>query len=538
MEPLYHRAPNYPLTLPMSSMNLDTLLIRTIEHFPKNIAVKYGNETITYEALDRQANLLAHSLIENDCKQGDFIAIHMEKSISFIISIFAITRIGAIYVPLDTRSPKERIEYILNDAGIRTIISSRKQEKRAADFLQSTLSEKAITIEKKTDCDNPTGWQTFVNGELFPEKEEHETRIVTTTKPEDGAYVLYTSGSTGIPKGVLLSQKSALTFIEWAYNYFSIDENDVVVSHAPFHFDLSIFDIFVSIKAGAQITILPPSISAFPASLGKFIEKHKITIWYSVPSVLINLIYSANIQQRELSSLRKVIYAGEAFPVKHLQTLANLIPTTSLYNLYGPTETNVITYYHLHPQDLETMDEIPIGFSCPYANIKVVNENNAEVGVGKTGELIVQTDSLMTEYLKKPNQTSAVIRNVSFEGENETSYYFTGDVVERLDKDLYRIIGRKDSMVKYKGFRIELGGIEAAILKHQEVNACVTKVLDRENDQKVLKAYVASDSTLTQKELIPFLKEKLPHYMIPEEFEFKQTLAVNSRGKLERMSLN
>lgn len=222
---------------------------------------------------------------------------------------------------------------------------------------------------------------------------------------EDLAYILYTSGSTGTPKGVMISHRASLTFVNWSYECFQVQARDRVSNHAPLHFDLSIFDIFTTIKAGATVILVPPELSVFPRNLAKFIEQQQITIWYSVPFVLRQLVVYGNLQQTQLPHLHTVLFAGEVFPIKYLRQLMELIPQAKYYNLYGPTETNVCTYYPVQEIPGELVQSLPLGKACANTEIFAVNENQEITQPGEIGELYVRGSSLMKGYWGMPEKT-------------------------------------------------------------------------------------------------------------------------------------
>ena len=515
-------------------MLLHDLLTDAAKHVPDNIAVAAGGSCISYIELDNASTRLADLLLSGERNNGGHIAILLDKSIEAIIAIFGILKSGSAYVPLDLSAPASRQEYILKDADIKTVITCERIWNTPNSVLKGYPYERAILIghDCKIDLGNYNGTVNIFDWKKngFP-MDEHEVNI----SEEDPAYILYTSGSTGFPKGVILSHGNAMCFIQWAHAYFNIKPADVLSSHAPFYFDLSIFDIFVSIKAGAKLCLVSKGVSSFPLSLGKFIEENNITTWYSVPSVLVNLLLHGGLEARSLDSLARILYAGDVFPVKYLRQLRAKLPHVRFYNLYGPTETNVITYYEITEKPAEMEDEIPIGHACPYTDIRVIDENGEIAGVGQKGELVVRGASLMKGYLGKKEWTEKVIRPTGIPALEDNRYYFTGDVVKVLAEDKYRFVGRKDHMVKVMGFRVELEEIESALLKHEQIQECIVKYIPGDNTGKgKLKAYIVNHGILEESEIVRFLKKSLPDYMIPQEYETGGLLEKNSRGKTIR----
>lgn len=473
-------------------------LENSAKEYPDKIAVEDRKEQISYKKL-YDASLSLGSYIDlNIDKNNKFIGILMDKSIDFIVAIFGILSTKRAYVPLDESLPTERLEYIVEDAKIDCIVTDKKHFNLAAK-----LCEKPILVDRNN----------IVISEDFTHVKASQDSI---------AYILYTSGSTGKPKGIMHTQNSAISFISWAKQYFGVKFSDVLSSHAPFHFDLSIFDVFVSISSGAKLCLLPKSISCFPVSLIKYIIDKKITIWYSVPYIIVDMFADREITSTELKNLRTIIYAGESMAIEKAKKIQEKLNKVSLYNLYGPTETNVITYYKLSSETWERKDkQIPIGYNCPYSKIKIINDEGNECKVGEVGELCVKTDSLMLGYL-------GIDKNILIDG-----YYYTGDNAHIDENGLIIFNSRKDYMTKVNGFRVELGDIENNIRGYEKVRDCYAKI-DRSKKRDKIVVVIEAENSLSTSSLEKYLRECLPNYMIPDEYIICEKLERNSRGKIVR----
>jgi amino acid adenylation domain-containing protein len=504
-------------------MLIQDLLERSAARKPGNTAVSGSGHSIDYRDLHGKSSYLAGLLRENGCKPGDKIALLLDKSIEAIVAIFGILKSGAAYIPLDSDSPANRLEYIIQDIGTRVIITNPKNQPAAEKIAGGIKQVKILLIDtllkEYTGCPGRPG---------NPGSDENDT-----------AFILYTSGSTGVPKGVEISHRNALSFINWAHDYFRVNSKDVFSSHAPFHFDLSVFDLFVSIKAGAGICLIPKVLSSFPVSLADFIEKNRITIWYSVPGVLVNLVLNVKEFKTKLQSIRKLIYAGENFPVKYLKNIISQLAKTEFYNLYGPTETNVITYYKIRRNSRYLNSQIPIGYPCPYAEIKVLDQKGNKVKPGQKGELIVKSDSMMQGYANNKKATAKVIKTLNFSNTGSEKYYLTGDMVKVLGDNFFQLAGRKDNMVKIKGFRIELEEIESVLIKHEQVKECLIRVIkDNDRGDNELEALIVPHREMEKRDIISFLGNRLPIYMIPRHIRFYPGFKKNNRGKIDRVFYN
>jgi amino acid adenylation domain-containing protein len=489
---------------------------------------------LNYEELTDHSNRLARLLIEQGVEPGDRVGIYMEKSLEAVVAVYGILKAGATYVPIDPFAPSSRIAFIIHDGGIRHLFA--KKTKTAQ--LRSVL-------ERKTSLECLIGFrpQEGIPVRSVPWEEVYRTPSMTVQPANvtelDLAYILYTSGSTGQPKGVMHTHRSALSFVQWAVEAFSLRSEDRLSNHAPFHFDLTIFDLFAAAAVGASTVIIPEDVARLPASLAGLISEESITVWYSVPYALIQLLQRGGLGSRDLTSLRCVLFAGEPFPTKHLQPLMQRLPRASFFNLYGPTETNVCTFYEVPPLPENSEAPIPIGRACANIELTVVNSNDQPVAAGEVGELLVRGPSVMPGYWKRPELThKAFFRYCNFPP-YEQIFYRTGDLVQFGPDGNYHFLGRKDRQVKVRGFRIELDEIELALLSHHQVQeAAVYLVPDHEGHGHIEATVVAKAGTsLTSPQLTGFLSERLPSYAIPDQIVITHQLPRTSTGKIDRRQL-
>jgi amino acid adenylation domain-containing protein len=355
----------------------------------------------------------------------------------------------------------------------------------------------------------------------------------------DLAYILYTSGSTGVPKGVMLTHRNALTFIDWCAKTFGIGADDRLSNHAPLHFDLSVFDVYNAIGAGASVHVVDEEMAVFPVSVARFMATEALTVWYSVPSALVQLLQRGNLARRPLPSLRLVLYAGEPFPVKHLRALTEALPDVAIYNLYGPTETNVCTYYRVPTPLPAGIDQVPIGRACDNTEAIARHGDGQPIAMGEEGELYVRGPSVTPGYWADPAKTASVVVPNRERPELGDRTYRTGDVV-RWDSDgNFLFVGRRDHMIKSRGYRIELGEIEAALYAHPAtVEAAAVPVPDEEIGNRIFAVVtVKAGADVTTEELTRHCAARIPHYMIPERIDLRTHLPKTSTGKVDRRQL-
>ncbi|MCG8606860.1 AMP-binding protein, partial [bacterium] len=359
------------------------------------------------------------------------------------------------------------------------------------------------------------------------------------TIENDLAYILYTSGSTGDPKGVMISHLNALTFVNWAFDCVRITPDDRVSNHAPLHFDLSVFDVFASIKGGATLCPVPYETAKFPVKLAKFIEGCEISVWYSVPSAWVHMVTRSQLSKFDLSKLRAIIFAGEVFPTKHLRALMQEIPGAEYYNWYGPTETNVITSYQVRNLP-ETNEPIPIGKACTNMDVFALDQDGKLVTEpGTLGELYGRGSGVAHGYWNDVGRTEPLFVRNPLQANFYERVYRTGDVVKLDEAGNYHYQGRSDYQVKVQGYRVELGEVEAAIITHSSVEEAAVLALQKEHQVTYLKAFIVHDQSreLNTAEIRGHCSKHVPRYMIPEEIEFRAGLPKTSTGKTDKKAL-
>jgi amino acid adenylation domain-containing protein len=518
---------------------LQHLLIESSKRYPDKDAVIYGDQRISYKELDEVTNKLAVVLGENGVKRGDRVGIYVNKSIQSIVSIHGILKAGAVYVPLDPKAPPSRLSYIIQNCDIRCLLmSTRKFGRLKHIFPDENPLAFVVLLDDFTDqVENVSvstiHWQDVLRGDetLLPINQNIET---------DLSYILYTSGSTGVPKGVMISHLNALTFVNWAHETFKVRAEDQFSSHAPLHFDLSIFDIFVAFKAGATVVLVPENITFFPVSLADWIEENQITVWYSVPSILSMMVLQGRLQRYQFLKLHTILFAGEVFPIKYLRELMDLIPHAEYYNLYGPTETNVITYYKVSRIPPDQVKTVPIGKGC--ANMEVFalsDEGELVVEPGQEGELFARGSCVAQGYWGDFEKTKKNFVMNHTQTHFQERMYKTGDLVTLDDNGNYIYLGRRDHMIKSRGYRIEMGEIETVLYSHPRVKEVAVAAIPDDLITNRIKAYVIlnNNSDVSSKELRQFCLERIPHYMVPEAIEFLKTLPKTSTGKINKTLL-
>jgi amino acid adenylation domain-containing protein len=503
------------------------------ERTPDNLAIRFSGQSLTYQELELKSNSLAHTLLENGLQRGDRVGIFMNKGVESAIAIYGILKAGGAYVPLDPFAPASRVAFVIRDCGIQQLISKDAKLGAVKDVLAEGTGLKILLgVSPDDELGLPTiQWEEIYR---FPTNPLH-----LNLTEQDLAYILYTSGSTGVPKGIMHTHRSGLSFAEWAAATYNLTNQDRLSNHAPLHFDLSTLDFFAGAIAGACTVVIPEALTKFPANLARLIQDERITVWYSVPFALIQLMQRGNLAAHDLSSLRWILFAGEVFPTKHLRALMQMFPNVRFSNLYGPTETNVCTYYHVDELPEDTDETIPIGKACENIEDLVVDLDDKPVPVGEVGELLIRGGVVMKGYWGQAEKTaSGFFRRPQFDY-FEDVFYRTGDLVQLDEQGYYRYLGRKDRQIKTRGYRVELDEIEVALLSHAGVDeAAVYPIPDGNGSNLIEAAIIAKEGlNLEEADLVEHIGKRLPSYAIPVRIEILITIPRTSTGKINRREL-
>lgn len=498
--------------------------------FAESLAViEPGKGSITYGDLDQLSSRLAAHLVGLGVGQGDRVGFLLSKSIDSVASILGILKAGAAYVPVDPNSPLPRAGYILSDCSVKVAITVRSSVDELRRHMETAGSgAQFIALDG-------VGGGAGLRGYLASGAANSVLPSAVKLDANDLAYILYTSGSTGKPKGVKISQENATSFVDWCGETFQPRPTDRFSSHAPFHFDLSILDLFLCFSHGSTLVLISEEVGKEPSHLAPLIAEQRISIWYSAPSILTFLVQYGNLPQFEYSALRMVLFAGEVFPVKHLRALKQLLPKPRYFNLYGPTETNVCTYYEIPGRIADERSEpFPIGQTCSHLRALVVDENQHPVAAGGRGELCIAGPAVTSGYWNLGEITERAFLNRS-----DAQWYRTGDIVIEETDGNYTFVGRRDRMVKRRGYRVELGEIESGLYKHAEVKEAAVIALADQDAGVVIKAFLSSRSgkKLSIIEMKRFCKEMLPPYMAPDFFVFMDALPKTSTDKIDYQRL-
>lgn len=518
----------------------DTLPARVSEaaaRTPDAIAVRDGDRAMRYGELETAMHGVAARLAAAGAGAGERVGLLLPKSLEAVVALLGAMRAGAAYVPVDPGAPMRRARRILADANVAALVTTASEWERRPGLLRDPESPapRLVLFAGATPAGLPVPTDTLQSAA------SSSGALPPGPAAGDLAYLLYTSGSTGDPKGVMLTHRNALAFVDWAVAEVGVTGRDVLSSHAPFHFDLSVFDLYAAFVAGATVTLVPDALAYFPKPLARWIASEGVTVWYSVPTVLGKLATSGALAEASPEALRAVLFAGEVFPIPALRALQRAAPGVQLLNLYGPTETNVCTWHRVAGAIPESRRHpLPIGHPCPYAECLVVTDEGRLAEKGEEGELWVRGASTHQGYWNDPERTARVFAPDPRPGNPlGAPFYRTGDRVRWMADGQLAFLGRRDAMVKARGYRIELGDVESALHEHPGVEeAAALVVTDDQGGSRLLAAVtLRAGAAVTPAALQRHCLEIVPRYMVPESILVVPELPRTTTGKVDRLGL-
>jgi amino acid adenylation domain-containing protein len=476
----------------------------------------------------------AGALLAAGVAPGDRVGVHLAKSVHSFVAVHAVLRAGAVMVPVDPLAPVSHAAAVLTDAGVEVVISDARPVVLEPLIEQAALS--TVLLSRAASVPEiAAGAVTLLALDAI---ESAETAALPELDADDPAYIIYTSGSTGRPKGIVHTHRSALAYAQAGAETYRLTSDDRMVNIAPLHFDQSTFELYSGPLVGAAVIVVPDPVLRFPASVASIVEAERATVWYSVPHLLVQMVVRGAIADRDLSSLRWILFGGEVFPPRQLAALMRLVPSARLSNVYGPAEVNQCTNFDLDAPPVGD-DPIPIGRPWPAARVRVVDTraplgSGSDVTVGEPGVLLVASETMMAGYWRRDDLTEAAI----IRDGNGTRWYVTGDlVVENAAGDLV-FLGRVDNQVKLRGHRIELEAIDTILGDVEGVDAATVVVVrpTDADDALVALVVVTGDAEAVVERARRELRRRLPRYAVPAAVRVVDRLPRTSSGKVDRLA--
>ena len=507
---------------------------------PEATALAFKGALLTYGELEEASNQLAHLLVDAGCRRGDRVGLLMPKTPMAVVAMLGALKADAIYVPMDPASPAARQARMLEISDCSCVLAAGSVGPMLREALATaTLSQRPaigwLDYGSVPETD-PVPAFTLRDLATYP-----ATPRAFANSGDDVAHILFTSGSTGIPKGVMITHANVVHFIRWAGKYFGIDRTDRISQHPPLRFDVSTFDIFGTLWAGAELHMVPPELNLLPHKLAQFIRDAGLSQWFSVPSVL-NLMANFDvIAQDDFPCLRRVLFAGEPLPTPTLIHWMRRLPHARFTNLYGPTETTISSSYYTVPQcPADPREPIPIGTACDGEELLVLNGQLQPVAQGEIGDLYIRGAGVSPGYWRDPGKTSSAFLPYTNGAASHDRIYKTGDLARRGPDGLVHFVGRADTQIKSRGYRIELGEIETALhsLPGLRESAIIAIPSSGFEGWLICCAYVpASGNGASPESLRKGLAALLPGYMLPVRWMRYDVLPKNASGKFDRPRL-
>ncbi len=492
------------------------LFEQQVERTPDAVAVVFGNEQVSYRALNGRANQVAHHLRKRGVGPDVLVGVCLDRSPDMIVALLAVWKAGGAYVPLDPSYPPARLSFMIADAGTRVLLTEEK-----CRGLFASEGDQSIYMD--------SDWSTLTL--------EADGNPVPLASPVDLAYVMYTSGSTGKPKGAMIVHRGLVNYLWWAIKFYAVEPERTVPVHSSVSFDLTVTSLYPALLAGGTVELLSESIGA--QSLLTALRRSGDRSLVKITPAHLELL-SQQVRPEQAAGMSRVfVIGGENLVAESLRLWRDYAPATRLINEYGPTETVVgCCVYEVQPADSYS-GSVPIGRPIANTQLYVLDATLQPVSSGETGELYIGGAGVARGYLNRPELTAERFLPDRFSGVDGARLYKTGDLARIRPDGVFEYLGRADDQVKIRGYRIELGEIEAALAGHPDVQSCAVMAREDEPGDRQLVAYLVARSGVRpdMDNVRTFLKERLPDYMVPAHCVVQDSLPLTPNGKIDRKAL-
>ncbi|MGB5869789.1 MAG: amino acid adenylation domain-containing protein [Albidovulum sp.] len=508
---------------------LDECIDVWVKNTPDAEAFRFNDRALSYAELDRQSDQMARGLFAIGVRRGDRVGILQRRCIEMPVAVYGVLKAGAAYVPLDPAAPAVRLAQTAADCGLEVIISH--------DILHDLMAGIAAAVPSlrvAAGISKPIGggvdhlsFDWLLNLDQGPAADQGR-------QADDPCYIIFTSGSTGVPKGMVHTHASALAYARMSAELYGLGPSDRMANQSPLHFDMSKFEFFAGPSRGACTILIPEAYARLPASFTQLLQDERITTLYVVPFLLIQILQSGVIDQRDLAALRWVIHGGEPISAGCVAALQRALPKARFSNSYGPAEVNQVTYYHYPAQPIAEDAPIPIGHPCAGTSLRIDNPESGK------GELLVAAPTMMRGYWRQPDLGPDLdarhFVDLPDQANQQRRYYKTGDIVWQDAAGLYYFSGRADRQIKVRGVRVELDEVELALESHPLVSEAATILAE---NGSVLASFVVliPGASLIEAALIDHLSKRLPPHSRPSTISVLPTFPRTTTDKIDRKAL-
>ena len=481
---------------------------------PNKLAITDGETEITYGSLWQQSRDLGAEILKREVPGKSGIAVIMNRGSKSLVAMLGAVCAGSFYIVIDPEMPEDRIETIFQKLTPALIVSDEDNLEKA-----NNLTCKGGVLEFQKAISGPDA-----------DMDEVLDKVMERSTDRDPVYALFTSGSSGIPKGTIITHRNIFAYSEWVAKTFDINEDTVFGNQTPFYFSMSVLDIYTTLRCGATLVVLAKALFAFPMTLVEFLNNHKVNTIYWVPSALGIVANSKVLDYAELPLIEKVLFAGEIMPTRYLNHWISHKPDVLYANLYGPTETTDICAYYVVNREFADDEPIPIGVHCDNCEIILLKEDDTEALEGEAGEICVRGTIVAQGYYNEPEKTKEAFVQNPLNPYYPETIYRTGDLAKYNEYGELMYLTRKDFQIKHMGYRIELGEIETAAGSADWIKSCCC-VFDAARDKIIM---IYDGKKRPAKDLRDIISAKVPHYMVPNEIRRIKSMPINQNGKMDR----
>ncbi|MGB0524987.1 MAG: amino acid adenylation domain-containing protein, partial [Flammeovirgaceae bacterium] len=485
---------------------------------PDATALYFQNEAVSYHEFHRKVNQFAHYLKKQGVKKGDKVGICLERSVEMLVSIFGVLKVGAVYVPIDPQYPDTRVDFMLADAGIQVVITNAVYN-RTFMFFEPLFEERegihSIIWEEAQD-------------EIDAESDECASEEILLSDP---AYVMYTSGTTGTPKGILVTHQNIFKLV-MEPNDIAVQADDRVLQWSNFVFDGSTYDIYSALLKGAALHLISKEEARDVTQLARIIQEQQITVCFMTTALFNGFV---NYDVEAFKGMRKLLFGGQLVSIPHVKKALEKLGPNVLVHVYGPTETTVYATYY--PINHIENNLVPIGKPLANTSVYILSPQNQLAGIGVVGEICIGGDGVALGYLNRAELSKEKFVPDPFSSRENAKMYRTGDLARWLPNGCIDFVGRTDDQVKVRGYRIELGEVETVLQQAPELKECLVVAIDDGQNNKKLIAYVVGSQQYDADQVQEFLKVKLPAYMIPAMIIELAAFPLTPNGKIDKKAL-
>ncbi len=515
-------------------MLINEFLGKSTELYPDKVALICGNKRVTFIEIDNAANSLGNALLEEGFRRQDRAIVHLDNSVESVVSLFGILKAGGILVIVDPQVKAGKLEYVLRDCEARVLITDTKHLVHLPEVISHSPSLKLIIITdyEKISTINALGIGSRVLSYKTILEKYSSVRVIPSCIDIDLASLIYTSGSSGNPKGVMLTHRNMVSAANSITQYLENTSDDIIIDTLPLAFDYGLYQVLMAFKFSG--TVILEKAFVYPQQVINLVVKEKVTGWPIVPTIAAILVRLKNLDKHDFSSLRYITSTGQALPPKHIAQLAEIFPRVKIYSMYGLTECKRVSY--LPPEELDKRSG-SVGKAMPNTEVYIVDEKGKEITEArKSGELVVRGSNVMKGYWNLPEETARALRPGLYPNEK---VLYTGDLFEKDEEGYLYFLGRRDDIIKTAGHMVSPKEVENVLCEKEDVIEAAVIGVEDEILGKAIKAFVhlTDTSEANEEDILRFCSERLEDFAVPKSVILCGALPKTVTGKIQKRDL-